>query len=257
MTVTPLQARSVFGGFLLVSAVMAFNMFYLQDHGGPLSGRQRAQKGPPLPPAAARSMPSVVQQGAGQSGSQAGDLGRNAGSSAMGHVGRFSPTSSYLGGVVLPDGEASLRMPQIVAGIQGVLARKGYEPGPTDGVVGLATRAAIMAYEHDHALPLTGTPSEPLLRHMQGRRDAVSPAGTHGGRMHRHPAAEQVLRTVQQALATLGYFSGRIDGQPGEATTRAIREFEIDNGLVPTGRVSAPLLARLSRTRGSGGAAGG
>jgi len=139
-------------------------------------------------------------------------------------------------------------MPQIVAGIQGILTRTGYEPGPADGIVGMGTRAAIMAYEHDHGLPVTGTPSEALLRHLEGKRDAIAPAGRYG-RVQRHPGAEQVLRTLQQALATLGYFSGKIDGQAGEETTRAIREFEIDNGLVPTGRASAPLLARLSKTR--------
>lgn len=254
MTVTPLQARSVIGGFLLVSATMAFNMLYLQEHGGVASARHRGLKGLSLAPGPVRLMPAPQPQDARPP--QTGARNANPGPSAMGHVGRFSPTSSYLGGLMLPDRQASPRMPQIVTGIQGILTRKGYEPGPSDGVVGLSTRAAIMAYEHDHGLPLTGTPSEPLLEYLQGRGEAIEPVGRYGGRAYRHPGAEQVLRTVQQALATLGYFSGKIDGQSGEATARAIREFEIDNGLVPTGRASAPLVSRLSKTRVRGASAG-
>ena len=51
---------------------------------------------------------------------------------------------------------------------------------------------------------------------------------------------------MQQWLAALGYQPGRIDGRPGEETVEAIRDFEMDKGLVPRGRVSAELVARLS-----------
>ena len=63
--------------------------------------------------------------------------------------------------------------------------------------------------------------------------------------------AEQVLRAVQQWLAALGYQPGRTDGRPGEETVKAIRDFEMDKGLVPRGRVSAELVARLSEAAAS------
>jgi peptidoglycan hydrolase-like protein with peptidoglycan-binding domain len=55
-----------------------------------------------------------------------------------------------------------------------------------------------------------------------------------------------VIRSVQQWLAALGYQPGRIDGRPGEDTAKAIRDFEMDKGMVPRGRVSAELVSRLS-----------
>lgn len=58
------------------------------------------------------------------------------------------------------------------------------------------------------------------------------------------------IRLVQQRLAALGYFTARIDGRTGEETDRAIREYEMDSGLVPTGKVSAALIDRLSRSVG-------
>lgn len=52
----------------------------------------------------------------------------------------------------------------------------GYDVGPTNGVVGPDTRAAIRAFEHDQGLPETGEPSEALMRRTeeewQRRRDA-------------------------------------------------------------------------------------
>jgi peptidoglycan hydrolase-like protein with peptidoglycan-binding domain len=60
--------------------------------------------------------------------------------------------------------------------------------------------------------------------------------------------AEQVIRAVQQRLAALGYRIARADGWLGEDTVKAIREFEMDKGLVPKGRISAELMARLGET---------
>ena len=61
----------------------------------------------------------------------------------------------------------------------------------------------------------------------------------------RSARAEQIIRSVQQWLAALGYQPGRIDGRLGEDTVKAIRDFEMDKGLVPRGRVSAELVTRL------------
>ena len=62
----------------------------------------------------------------------------------------------------------------------------------------------------------------------------------------RSPHVEHVNRAVQQWLASLGYQPGRVDGMLGESTVQAIREFEVDKGLVPRGRITADLVRRLS-----------
>ena len=138
---------------------------------------------------------------------------------------------------------------QTVRAIQRELTDRGYDPGPADGNIGLLTQAAIMAYEHDQGLPLTGEPSERLLRRIilgvstedSGARPAKGSDGD---------SAERLIKGVQKALASLKYAPGQTDGLLSDETMRAIREFEMDQGLVPTGRVSGRLIVRLARASG-------
>jgi hypothetical protein len=56
-------------------------------------------------------------------------------------------------------------------------------------------------------------------------------------------AGIQVL--VQEALARRGYYAGQVDGVIGPETRSAIREFQRDNGLPETGRITPKLLRAL------------
>ena len=103
-----------------------------------------------------------------------------------------------------------------------------------------------MAYEHDHGLALTGEASEAAAEAHPARRRRRAPSAAGRGARCRSVHAEQVIRTVQQWLAALGYRVARVDGRLGEDTVKAIRDFEIDKGLVPKGRISAELVTRLS-----------
>lgn len=139
-----------------------------------------------------------------------------------------------------------------VRAIQRELSERKYRPGRIDGVAGLMTRAAIMAYEADHGLPLTGEPSEGLLQKIIFGDSFVG-----SNRLHKLPARakrqkEQVIRTVQQSLARLGYLHGPTDGALGEMTRRAIKEFEMDRGLAVSGRISGRLIAELAKEAGRG-----
>ena len=127
--------------------------------------------------------------------------------------------------------------------IQRELDSRGYSVGTADGVISLITRAAIMAYETDHGLPLTGEPAEPLLSVivLGSATDVPGASATKTG-----PHAEQVTRTIQQSLVGLGYGPIKIDGFIGDATIRAIRRFEHDQAMTESGRISAPLVTRLA-----------
>ena len=108
-----------------------------------------------------------------------------------------------------------------------------------------------MAFENDHGMALSGEASERLLKRiLLGATDPAGADSSAAGSV-RSGHAEQVLRAVQQWLAALGYQPGRTDGRPGEETVKAIRDFEMDKGLVPRGRVSAELVARLSEAAAS------
>lgn len=129
----------------------------------------------------------------------------------------------------------------IVRAVQRELAYRGYEPGPADGLVHAVTRAAVMAYEHDHGLPLTGRPSEHLLKMMLF---GVPVDAAKEDRREPPPQAQEVIRKVQQALASLGY-PLKVDGRIGKETARVIRAFESRHGLTPSGRISGALLLKL------------
>lgn len=51
--------------------------------------------------------------------------------------------------------------------LQELLARKGYEPGPADGIIGANTRKAVRAFQQRLGLPADGYPSHELLQQLR------------------------------------------------------------------------------------------
>lgn len=64
-------------------------------------------------------------------------------------------------------------------------------------------------------------------------------------RVHR---SRQEVRVLQRDLNRAGYFAGPVDGRMGPLTRQAVRNWQRDHGLAPTGRVDADLLGRLHTT---------
>lgn len=133
---------------------------------------------------------------------------------------------------------------ETIRAVQRELNYRGYEVGTPDGKRGLVTQAAIMAYEYDHGLPLTGEASEGLLKQIL-LGEAPMPARPKTS-SERSATAEAVIRKVQTQLAAAGYQPVKPTGHIDEDTVRAIREFESDQKLPETGRVSGQLVARLA-----------
>jgi peptidoglycan hydrolase-like protein with peptidoglycan-binding domain len=131
-------------------------------------------------------------------------------------------------------------------GVQRELNAINYEAGPADGVLGTVTRAAIFAYEYDNGLVLTAEPSDQLLRQLILGSSSMTPNAARPGKTMA-PQAESLVRSVKQQLAGLGYQTG----VPGSTLTtefaRAIREFETDQKLKVSGRISGPMVSRLTR----------
>jgi peptidoglycan hydrolase-like protein with peptidoglycan-binding domain len=140
---------------------------------------------------------------------------------------------------------------ETVRAIQRELEIRGYGAGTADGLPSLVTRAAILAYEADHGLPLTAEPSEEVLRAVLLGSAGVTPAaGAASSRAG--PQADQLIRTVQQSLIGLGLGPVKVDGHQGDETVRAIRRFEREQGMPETGRISAPMVAKLARLAAQG-----
>ena len=54
------------------------------------------------------------------------------------------------------------------------------------------------------------------------------------------------VKKVQQRLKKLGYFSGKVDGDYGNATKTAVKNFQKKNGLTVNGKVNSKTLAKLN-----------
>lgn len=143
---------------------------------------------------------------------------------------------------------ASLRRSKNIESVQQMLVEKGYEPGPVDGVQGQMTMAAIMAYQHDHELPVTGVASEELLKNMI-LGGSVGDSSTEASPS---PTEEMtvLVQMVQKTLSELDYSPGPIDGLAGTATQSAIKKFERDRKQPVTGRISGRLLQELMQANG-------
>jgi peptidoglycan hydrolase-like protein with peptidoglycan-binding domain len=134
-----------------------------------------------------------------------------------------------------------------IESVQRELTARGYNPGKINGVAGVMTRCAILAFESDHNLALTAEPSDRLLREIllgPSRSDTGSdrPPG---------PMASRLIAGTQRLLQSLGYDLPAVTGALDEATVRAIRRFEADSGLAMKGRVSSDVMAELARRSGT------
>ncbi len=213
--------------FLLLSGGVAANLFFLQP-------KMRGSHG-------------ETRQVASRSSSSFGDTGSIERSSL--EPVRFTATGAASSATIEIPKDAA----EVTRAIQRELDVRGYETGGADGIVGMMTRAAILGFEYDHGMALTGRASQDLLKRILLSGNArAQPVGSQG----QSAEARDMIFNVQASLARLGYKPGHLDGQLSPQTMRAIREFEVDQALPETGRISGPLVARLTRLASAGQVAG-
>ena len=81
--------------------------------------------------------------------------------------------------------------------------------------------------------------------------DEPQPASISGDHVRSPGPSYDAVRQAQSYLALLGYDIESMDGLSGERTTAAVRQFQQDQGLTPTGRVSDELLVLLRAMAGA------
>lgn len=144
-----------------------------------------------------------------------------------------------------PASRAAETVSDTVKAIQRELKELDLYPGQIDGKATPLTHAAIVAYEQAQALPLTGEPSQVLLRALIVGPSAMPPSSGMG--VAPGSAAERLVRDIRQRLINLGYSAGSGEGRLTLELIAAIRAFEKESGMPQTGRVSAALLINLQR----------
>jgi peptidoglycan hydrolase-like protein with peptidoglycan-binding domain len=235
---TPRRARQALCVFLVLAVAVAYNALFRQLRpavGGGISAEAPALAAPaPMRAAPSKAAPSPPAERI-QSRKDAPEK-----RGAVRVKPEWATTGATGTSVVVQKSEAA--SPETVRAIQRELRQRGYGNLPSDGTLRLQTRAAIMAYEYDQGLPLSAQASEGLLsRILFGGSSPSQGQGQVGT-----PEAAELVRFVQQSLAALGYQPGSVNGQFEADTMRAIREFEMDKGLVPKGRISAELIGQLT-----------
>lgn len=123
------------------------------------------------------------------------------------------------------------------AALQKSLADAGYYAGEIDGVYGPATVDAVKVLQKAHGLPVTGTVDKATDAALQADLQAKGGA-----------AAQQALAStaaVQQTLKLAGFWTGPVDGNWTPALTEALKSFQTELGVKPTGTVDAATIAAL------------
>jgi peptidoglycan hydrolase-like protein with peptidoglycan-binding domain len=260
---SPAQTRLFFGGFALVIAAVTINAMRQPPRSAtiavattplarsstlPASTASPAAPTPVTPsPAVAKAEPPAPKTIVPKQPDAANTEITIAAVSEPVRTARLLPNAAMVGQIPLPhavDSDADT-----IRSLQKELLALGYGPLVVNGAPVPLTRAAIMGYEHDNGLALTGEASAKILKRVRGETPRTT--GDPEARKIRSLEAEQVVRTVQHSLTTLGHQPGRIDGRLGEETEKAIRAFEVEVGIPATGRVSAELFSHLARGVGA------
>lgn len=135
-----------------------------------------------------------------------------------------------------------------IRAIQRELKELGHYPGQIDGRSSPLTHAAVLSYQQQHGAPLTGEPTEGLLKGLILGPSASVSASQGGPGLVQGSPAERLVQDVRSMLTALGYNAGRPESRLSPELIRAIRAYETDNGLQPpTGRITATLLLHLQR----------
>jgi peptidoglycan hydrolase-like protein with peptidoglycan-binding domain len=237
---TPRRTRQALCVFLVLAVAVFYNALFRQVRATLGASIAAAPAVAPVLPAQSQPKPASVA-------AEPAAAGKDAADKRAVRAQRANPAPQQAWATTDSTGTAGPQRsesasPDTIRAIQRELRQRGYGNLASDGTLRPQTRAAIMAYEYDNGLVLTGRGSEGLLtRILFGGSPGTEPVGTVGS-----AEAAELVRFVQQSLAALGYQPGPLDGQLRPETVRAIREFEMDKGLVPKGRVSAELLAQLA-----------
>lgn len=112
-----------------------------------------------------------------------------------------------------------------------VLEALGYELGRIDGIIGAKSRAAIKAFQRDYELDVTG------------ELDEYTQAAL--GEAFYNDVEELSPLAIQLILEEAGYDVGGVDGVMGPKTKLALRNFQEDQELDPTGKLDEDTIYAL------------
>jgi peptidoglycan hydrolase-like protein with peptidoglycan-binding domain len=163
---------------------------------------------------------------------------------------RLPGTQSQLGS----DLAAQARV-QMIANIQRELNRKGFYDGPSDGIWGSKTDAAVRDFLQASGLKVNPEANENLLRAISNYVAKPTAAATAQTPPTTDPIAKLIapskrIVSIQRALADFGYGQIKATGVYDPETRSAIEKFERDHRLPVTGQISDRFVRELAAMTG-------
>jgi peptidoglycan hydrolase-like protein with peptidoglycan-binding domain len=166
------------------------------------------------------------------------------------------PESALRGPVFAVTPRVASLTPAYIDALQRSLPHHGYPTGPVTGQLDPMTEAAILAYQRDAGLPLDAR-SDAALQATVNSVSFARPAiyNRHQQPVGQVPAAPPGSPTTspggdiaraQERLRALGY-DVAVTGVADGPTQRAVKAFQAEKGVLPTGAIDAALLDLLSR----------
>ena len=151
------------------------------------------------------------------------------------------PTSApvYSENTFLRNGDKS----SLVRKMQDRLIELGYLTGSSTGTFDNATEAGVRAFQNRNTSYTDGVAGKMTLDALFSAkaRTTTTPAGVIGISLQPGMYGDAV-KAVQTRLKSLGYFTGKADGNYGENTEAAVRTFQSLNGLKVDGKCGSGTL---------------
>lgn len=143
------------------------------------------------------------------------------------------------GGIIYAKGNRGT----VIGSLQKKLNKLGYLSGSIDGVYGADTVQAVKKLQKKYNIPLSGAVDEAtwkiLFNTEEKKKVGTAPIYAKGDR-------GKNIEWLQKKLKMIEYLDGEIDGIYGEDTARAVKSFQVDEGLSDTGAVDKETLDRLN-----------
>ena len=154
-----------------------------------------------------------------------------------------------------------------VRGLQSRLKDLKYYTGSVDGDFGAGTYAAVVSFQTANGLTPDGVAGKETLNLLYAGTGTSSGGGSSGGSSSstatnpvtygetakstgyttmsstNNPSSTNVT-SLQTSLASLGYYSGTLDGKFGSGTTTAVKNYQAAHGLRATG-TAGPAMQRM------------
>ena len=150
-----------------------------------------------------------------------------------------------------------------IESIQTALKQLKLYTGDITGHFGEKTETAVKLFQKKYALKDDGVVGEDTLAELYEAAGITytgsssgSTSSTSDGTLLRYGSQNESVRTLQQNLASLGYYEGSITGHFGSLTEAAVMNFQRKNGLSADGIAGAKTLEKIDAALGNSSSSG-